>query len=285
MMQCAERSSSAIDWQNHVETGPGHVLEAVRSLGVGGAYPDCAIEGFRAVIAYDTSLAGEPLRYAAAVGLQSMLVATNRIDEVILLLDTASLYPENLRPHYIIDALAGAPVEDRAEEEAERLRSGFPDLRDWEVWCLGIWEAHRGRPREARALRDTLVAWSLANDRRRTKLVAASLSAHVALAEADTALAIRLLEALSPNVRRGSLYFPWESLGLERLFLAKTLLARGRYEEAFETAALFDSPGAANLLYPAFLPASFGIRSEAAGALGDEEALQAIESRLRALGR
>ena len=284
MLQCAESSSSAIDWRDHVLRDVTHVFEAARSLGVGGAYPDCATAGFRAVLAYDTSAAGAS-RYAALVGLQSMLVATGRVDELIALMDTTSQYRGYLRPHYMLDALAGLPVEVQAEAEAERLRSDINGLSYWEIWFLGIWDAHRGRLDEARALRDTLIDRSERTGQRGTHLAAASLQAHVALSEGDTALAIRLLDGLTPTARRGSLYYAWESLGFERLLLARLLLARGQYSDAYREASVFDSPGAANLIYPLFLPASLEIRLEAARELGDQPAIERMESRLSALGR
>jgi len=285
MLRCAERSPSAINWQDHVLTDVGHVFEAARSIGVGGAYPDCATAGFRAVLAYDTSTDGR-WHYAASVGLQSMLVARGRVGELTALLDTASQSGATLRLHYIVDALAGVPVDVQAEAEAESLRRGDAGaLWDFEIWFLGIWDAHRDRLDEARAMRDTLMERSARTDQRGTKLFAACLSAHVALAEGDTARAIRLLDGLSPNVRRGSLYYPWESLGLERLLLARLLLARGRYSDAYREATVFDSPGAANLIYPVFLPASLEIRLEAARMLGDHRTTERMESRLSALRR
>jgi hypothetical protein len=140
---------------------------------------------------------------------------------------------------------------------------------------------------EARVLRDILLERTEGPnpDPRQTKLMASSLRAHVALAEGDTALAIELLDTLSPNVRRGSLYRPWESLGFERLTLARLLVARGRFAEAYREATVFDSPGAANLIFPVFLPASLELRLEAARQLGDRAAAEIVQSRLSALGR
>jgi len=284
MLQCAEGPPSAEEMREHVLGGVAHVLEAARSMGVAGAYPDCAVSGYRAVIAHDTSATGA-WRYAASVGLQSMLAATGRVDELTTHLDTTSLYRTNLRPHYILDVLVGVPVDAQALEEVQRLRSDLGGLNEWEIWYLGVWDAHKGPLDEARALRDTLISRSDRTGDRRTKLVAASLSAHVALSERDTTLAVRLFDNLSPSVRRGSLYYPWESLGLERLLHARLLLARGQYSEAYQEASTFDSPGAANLIFPVFLPASLRIRLEAARELGAQRAAEEMEKRLGALGR
>jgi hypothetical protein len=190
-----------------------------------------------------------------------------------------------LRPHYIVDALAGISVEDRAEALAEELRVDIASLSGWMIWHLGVWDAHQGRLDEARAVRDTMRLWAQEFGDRETSLIAASLQAHVTLAEGDTTTALRLFDALSPSVRRARLYRPWESLGLERLLQARLLAARGRHADAFREASAFDSPGAANLVLPTFLPASLRIRLEAARELGDLRAAERMESRLSALRR
>jgi hypothetical protein len=284
MLRCAREGPGGIDWRNQVLENVGGVLEAARSLGVGGAYPDCALFGFRAVVAHDTS-ANAARRYAAAVGVQSMLVATGQLEELRAFLDTTSVYRNSLRSHAIVDVLAGVPVEGEAEAEARRLREGIGERRDGEVWYLGVWDVHAAQLEEARHLVSLMVERSAGGTQREATLVAGSLRAHLALAEGDTALALQLLEELSPNVRRGSLYYPWESLGLERLLLAEILLARGDYPGAYREASAMDAPGAANLIYPVFLPASLRVRLQAARALGDRRAANRMESRLEALRR
>jgi hypothetical protein len=279
-----EESPGAIDWRDQVQNDVLAVLEAARSLGVGGAYPDCASAGYRAILSHDTTASGA-WRFAAALGHQSTLAATGQVGELTTFLDTVSIFRSNLRPLLIVDALAGIPVDLQAEQEAERLRSDPAALRDWEIWYLGIWDAHRDRLEEARELQRKLAEPSLRRDPRRADLISESLLAHLALAESDTVRAVRLLDDLAPNVRRGSLIYPWESLGVERLLHARLLLAQGLYAEAYREAGTFDSPGAANILFPVFLPASLQIRLMAARELGDQGAVERMNSRLRALGR
>ncbi|NJD20652.1 MAG: serine/threonine protein kinase [Gemmatimonadetes bacterium] len=284
MLRCAEEGPGSIDWRSQTLANVGGVLEAARSLGVGGTYPDCALAGFRAVVAHDTS-ANAASRYAAAVGLQSMLAATGRVEELRAFLDTTSVYRNSLRPHAIVDALAGVPLDGEAESEAQRLRDGIEDRRDSEVWYVGVWDARRGQPEDAHRLLSLLEARSQGGTQRGPTLMAASLSAHLALAGGDTASALELLDALTPNVRRGSLYYPWESLGLERLLLARLLLEKGRYADAYREASAMDAPGASNLIYPVFLPASLQIRRDASRALGDSRTADRMESRMQALRR
>ncbi len=284
MLRCAERSASGINWRERVLEDVSGVLEAARSLGVAGRYPECALAGYQAVLAHDTS-ESRALRYAASVGLQSMLAATGRVDDLTTLLDTTTIYPASLKPHLILDALVGLPVDAQAEEEAASLRGRIPDLTDPTLWFLGVWDAHRGHVAEARHVLDLVADPSRGGDARRASLIAASLRAHIALADNDTVAAMRLFRELYPNVRRGSLYYAWESLGFERLTMARLLLARGRYSEAYHEASTIDSPGAANLVYPVFLPASLEIRREAARGLGDLVGVERMEARIRALGR
>jgi len=284
MLQCAEEGPGSLDWRSQTLANVGGVVEALRSLGVGGAYPDCALSGYRAVVAQDTST-DVSWKYAATVGLQSMLAATGQVEELRAFLDTTSFYPNTLRPHAIVDVLAGIPLDGIAEAEALRLREGIEGRGDGYIWYLGVWDAHRGQLEEARRLLDLLVERSDGGTQRGPTLVAASLRAHLTLAEGDTAAALQLLDELTPNVRRGSLYYAWECMGLERLLLARLLLRGGRYEDAYREASAIDAPGAVNLIYPVFLPESLQIRRDAARALGDRQAVDRMEARLEALRR
>ena len=217
--------------------------------------------------------------------MQSLLVATERETELAALLDTTTAFGATTRLYSIVDALAGAEVNDQAEAVAEELRDALFDMNEFRLWFLGTWDAGRGRLDEARAIRDTLLVRAARTDDRRTNLVAGSMSAHVVLAEGDTAAAIQLLYDLAPTAPRASLQHPWESLGLERLTLARLLLTQGRADEAIQVAATFDSPGAVNLIFPLFLPASLEVRLQAARALNDQAMVEEIEARLSALTR
>jgi tetratricopeptide (TPR) repeat protein len=120
---------------------------------------------------------------------------------------------------------------------------------------------------------------------RRASLLANSLAAHVALAECDTAEAILQFDALVAGGPRNRLSFPWESLGLERLFQAQLLLAWGDPEEAYRIATTFDSPGAVNVIYPLYLRQSLEVRLQAAREMGDEYLERNVRERLERLER
>jgi len=120
-------------------------------------------------------------------------------------------------------------------------------------------------------------------EHRSASLLANSLEAHVATAEGDTTSAILLFQALVASGPRGRLSYPWESLGLERLQQARLLLAVGDYEEAYQVATTFDSPGAVNVIYPMFLGESLDIRLEAMRALGRQNVVNELEGRIARL--
>ena len=103
------------------------------------------------------------------------------------------------------------------------------------------------------------------------------------LAEGDTTEAILLFAALTASGPRGRLAFPWESLGVERLFQAKLLLAVGDYADAYNVARTFDSPGAVNVIYPLFLRESLEVRLQAAREMGNTGLVEHIESRIASL--
>ena len=283
MLSCAENGPETIDWRAHVLDDVTPVAQAARSLGVGGALPGCALSAWNAVLAFAPP--DNAWRFGAWTGLQSLLVATGREAELATLLDTTTAFGATTKLYSIVDALVGADVNEQAESIAQVLRDSLFDMSAFRLWFLGVWDAHKGRVNEARVIGDTLTARAAETGERGTNLVAKSLSAHVAVAVGDTASAIQQLYSLSPSAPRGALIYPWESLGLERLLLARLLLATGRAAEAGTVAATFDSPGAVNLVYPLFLPSSLEVRLDAARALDNQVLVEEIEARLTELKR
>ncbi len=168
MLRCAEGGPQAVDWEVEVLEDPTQVGQAARSLGAGGTYPGCALSAWRAIRAH-----APPDNYST----------------------TPKYYS-------IISALAGADVHDLADSVANEMREDIFVLNEWRLWFLGVWAAHSGRVDEARVIRDTLSARAATTGDRTTSLVARSMSAHVALADGDTTLAIRLFDALTPNASR-----------------------------------------------------------------------------------
>lgn len=264
------------------------VYQAGKLLGVGAAQPECAIAALRAVLRYETP-ATRAWSYSAMVGLQSLLVATGRPLEVRSLLDSAAATgsPSGTvgRLLYVLDALAGADVEVEAGAVVNSLRATMDTLSSTQLWNMGLWSSYSGDLSEAEIIRDRLADRGDRGERE-AALMAAGLSGHVAAQSGDTTTALQRLRALSPTAPHYSyLQRTFESLGYERLILARLLLAKGGFEECRQVAEVFDAPGAASLIFPVFLPASLELRLHAAVALGDVDAAGRIRERLTELGR
>ncbi len=286
MYTCVTKSPSAIDWPAAVLEDAEAVFQSARWLSVKVANPECAISGWSAVLENDTT---ERYSFSSLVGVQSLLAATGRDKDLKALLDSAAASGTPIggavSTYYIVDAIAGAEVESKARSVAKDLRRGFQagTLNAPRLWLLGVWDANRGHVIEASAIRDTLRRAAVSGDRV-ASLTATSMAAHVALAEADTAKAIELLESLSPTATRGNLTWrPWESLGLEWLTLARIYAAREQFDDALRVAGNIDAPGSvANLI---FLPASLELRAAAAEKLGNKKLARALASRMERLTR
>ncbi|MBI2404490.1 MAG: protein kinase [Gemmatimonadetes bacterium] len=294
MLTCVRESPDKVDWRGLARSVPQRVVEAGRSLAVAGLYqPRCAEAAWRAILAHDTAtgMDGQARRWGALSGLQALLVAEGRTDALTeLLRQDREFGPDRIARLYILSALAGAPVEDQADQGAAELRRVYEaDLRGTRsatsvpLWYLGLWEAHRGRSAEAGVIADSLAAWAARRSARREALMAKSVAARALLAGGDSTTALKPLLALVPDTVRGGLQWsPWESLGGERLLLARLRFARGEFAEGYRVAAGFDGPPVPHVMY---LAASLVLRMSAAERLADRRAADAMQRRLLALGR
>jgi serine/threonine-protein kinase len=254
---CAARSPEAIDWRAEVLRNVNVVFQMARTLQIGLSHPACAEAGWRAVIQHDTTSL-QAFGFSAAVSLQSLLAAQGRTEDLRALLDSVPW--DQARWLYIVDALGGVEVHDRASAIAQRLRG---DLRGsyWGVlWSLAVWDTRTERLEEARAIRDTLEVRAMADSATSIDtLVWRSVAAHVVLAEVDTSRAIDAFRALRPAVPRPDLTWqPWLSLGYDWLVLAELLEQRGEYEEALRILTIAEAPGSVSNLI--FRPAMIALR-------------------------
>lgn len=284
MLRCVGGSLDEADWQRWVERSPRFVVEAARMLTTGGLrQPRCAEAAWRAILAIDTTAGGQ---WGATLGLQSVLVAEGRFDEVQLLLDTSTFVRvRNRLPLHILDVLGGAPLRAEAAAAAESLRAGYranPQVAPISLWYLGLWEAQRGASDAVQSLSDSLAARARRAGDSSAACIARSLAAHAVLARGDTATAIARFEGLAPIAQKADLLWsPWASLGPERLVLARLRLARGDLAGAAREATYFDATGA--IVLSIFLRASLDIRIRAARAMGRGEEAAALERRLEGL--
>jgi len=285
MLECVERGPERLDWHAAARENSLALLLAAQALAVGATHSACAEAGFRAV-----GSSGAPGdRWAALLGLNGVLAAHGRTADLVMLLDSAvAAGTSQALWLYVIDAAAGIPVESKAAtmEAVARQRFGndYNGARPHVLWLLGVWHARMGNPEKLRQLYAALTEDIGEPGARRTRLLSDALGAHLALAQADTATAIARLTRLTPTAGMDSLVWDlFEPLAVERLTLARLLLAREQLEDAHRVAEVFDHPEPT--IYLPFLPASLAVRLRVAERLGRTDAAAKYRARLRALGR
>jgi len=277
-----------MDWRSAAQRDLAAAYSAAKELSGGAAQAACSEAGFRAVLG--TPSAG-PAYYAwgALLGLQGLLVTQGHYDEAVRLIDsTVAAGTSQALMLYIVDLWAGAPTNAKAAEVdafvRRTFRGDYRALSPQSQWLLGIWHAYRGDATRLRTLLVVLAAQARTPGARRAGLLADALAAHLALVTGDTTGAIRRLQALAPTARRDSLSRELsEALPVERLLLARLLLARGQRAEALSVAAAFDQPEP--VVYLPFVAASLAVRVRAAEALGLTAVAARARTRLLALGR
>jgi hypothetical protein len=286
MLDCVANSPEMVDWRGAMRRDPNIVYEAVQSLAVAGSQTECARSGWTAILAHDTATAGwgPGRRFGSLFGLQSLLVAEGRYDDLVQLLDAQIEFGPYAGDLFLLDANAGAASEDRARVRADELRAAFAarSISAGSSWMLGVWEANHGRVSAVHALADSLTARAAGQGDRLAGMLGNALEARALLAAGDSSRAIEGLQALAPTKKDP--WYPWETLAAEQLLLAQLLYARGDYTAAARVAANFDAPARPlpDLIY---LAQSLALRLQAAHALGDDALAQQYRRRLAALGR
>ena len=288
MLECMRHSPVVTDWREFAEQNPVAVYQAAQAFAVGGRQSECARSAWTALLDHDagTDDARANRHLWALLGLQSLLVAEGRYDDAASLLDADTMYAYMMGDIYILNAVAGANLEAQAREAAATKRQEIADGQAsyFDLWFLGIWDAHEGRVDEAMALADSLATITRQNGDRIAGLMAQSVEARATLASGDSTAAMELLRQLVPNKRRTDYWWPWESLPGESLAFAELLYANGDVEEALRIANNMDAPArpVTDLIY---LPASLALRLRIARQLGDAGLEQRCRERLSALGR
>ena len=308
MERCMRGGPEAAAWEQAATETPATALAAAHALAVGGGYQlRCAESGFRAILAADTT---ESLArwWGAVQGLVAALVAQGHYAEAGSFLDSAVAAGDNLPKRlYPIGAILGLDVSVQADEVVQGwFEEMGPGSFTSRLWNVVVWSAHRNDTKKTAAAAQMmeeiaaksevrydsilriqpLEAADQAERARHDRLLGRAARAHLALALADTAEALRRFRALTPNSPRTSLRYPlnWdlqEPLALEQLRLAEILLARGQAQEALDVASAFDSPGV--LAFVPFLAVSIELRTRAAEELGDAGLAEALRARLAAL--
>jgi tRNA A-37 threonylcarbamoyl transferase component Bud32/tetratricopeptide (TPR) repeat protein len=291
MHRCTRDGPDAVDWDELVTTEPFPLMTASKSLSVAAAQPACAMAGYRALLATDTAatdVAADGRRWASLIGLQSLLISTGRpmeaAGEVDAFVDRWG-YGGTL---LVLDGLVVDTLVPRARAAADEMRQRDGPYDSWRspyrLWVVGALEATRGDVAEATAIADELARRAASGSANEAGVMEQSLRAHIALARGDSADALGRLRELVPPILPGDA-LSWDEfapMGLERLALARLLLARGEYLEAIRVADVFDSQ--APHIFVLFTGESLRLRREAATYLRDRLLLSRYDARLEALG-
>jgi tetratricopeptide (TPR) repeat protein len=290
MESCVQRGASATDWKSIARTQTFALLSAGNSLKGAGSQLPCAMGAFTAVIAADTTSAGD-LRWFALLGLQSALLAQGRTTEAVSQIDSPVMRGEGASM-YLLDAPLYPELAGRARQVTHNYQQECgPEYRRCSnpvrLWELGVWEAQEGRVAVADAIAKEIAGRSPRPDLPREKYVipilARSVAAHAALARGDTVAAEGLFQASLRDPVPGDL-LSWDVAsprGLDRLRLAQLLVARGQFQRAVEVANVFESAWPS--VYLLYLPASLRLRAEAARAMGNATLASQYQGRLAAL--
>ncbi len=291
MMRCVRDGPDAVDW-DRAARGAGNASWDVLVVGHGlaKAQPRCAERALRAAL-YGAPRDSLPVRWAALVGYQSVLVAEGRYRDVRRLLDWAvDSVVVGARMLQMVDAVAGVGTDSGALAGLNHPALGGPDADvkghgpPW-LWWHGMWDWLRHD-----AVRLGRVVQFLADTMRVGRadgmdtLVHGAMEARLALLQADTARALAVLAAQSPRGTIATIGWEWlPSLAEERMLLAQLLLARRRYADALEVAGVFDASQA--MAYTMYLPRSLEVRFRAAQALGRRDLAARFRGRLVQWGR
>jgi serine/threonine-protein kinase len=279
MWRCARGELARSDWSRLSGASPDAMMAAAKLLATSPHYSRCAADGFAAVV--HDSAAHAPYRYYALLGLQGIAVLRGDDAEVQALLGS----PEGRELHgdffYLHDALVRPGLSALAQMKADELGQNLRDRPARQLLLLGVWRGHRGDAAGAKAVAAILDRQADTAQDRTTLQAAAILHAHVALASGDTVRAMALLAALHVRADQQQLvYSPWQSLGYERLLLARLLAARGDDQGVLRTcAALESSQPIVFLLYRFDCDT---LRATAAERLGDKGLARRLRSRLAA---
>lgn len=287
MVSCIDETASRFNWAAAGSGNSVAMLFAAKGLAVAGAQPECAEAGFRAVLARPASSAGQ--RWSALIGLQGLLAGRGRISELVALLDSSAASGTYQAIWlYMLDSEAGLPVHRQAAQIEAMARERFGDKLEGAsphvLWMLALHYARLGNIAQVEALNATLASRVAEPGARASRLLSDAVAANLAVVKRDTATALSRLRALAATGTVDTLTWSlWEPLAVERLKLARFLMARGEFAEAASIASTFDH--AQPIAFLPFVPASLEIRFAASRALGDAARASVFKRRLERLGR
>ncbi|MCI0430317.1 MAG: serine/threonine protein kinase, partial [Rhodospirillales bacterium] len=192
MEDCVRKGPSGVAWDEAAELGPSEVLGTAQVLAARGAQPVCARRGFEAVLRSSHT----KYRWGAVLGLQSLLAAEGRSDDLARLFASEPAAQPPLRRLYLLNAAAGTGFEAEAAAVAAEWGRQYDSISGPTLWMLAEWAASRGDAEALRSIAAVTAARAAQSGAHQDSLFARVAAAHLAKARADTAAAIRLLSAL-----------------------------------------------------------------------------------------
>ena len=280
MYACVRKGPAGIRWREVADGSPTVMLEVAWALAARGANPACARAGFRSVL----SASREEHRWGALLGLQGLLAAMGRADELDSLLTWAEATALPGRVLYLLDAAAGAGFESQAAAVAAERGRDYGSMSSLGLWFSAEWEARHGSLGNLVRIAEVTAQRADTTGDRTDSLFARIVAAQTSRKQGDSAEALALLGQLTPAASQADLSWqPWEALAGERLALAELLLASGRPADADSVVSELDSHRA--IVYLVYLPAALELKARAAEALGRPGLAAAHRSRLAALRR
>ena len=286
---CSAKGIPDADLRAAATRSPLALVVAAKSLGASRLTSSCARASYQMLLREDTlnTAEGDGRRFSALLGMVNLFISENRTGEAINVIEAFRKrwgYGTSL---YLLAAPVAPELAERARAVARQdsidFGADFAGVRfPVRLWEEGIWAAQEKRVKTVSAVARMLAARA-DTGKRIDSLLAASISAHAALAMGDSALALQLFERLIPSAAPVD-QLTWNeaaSLGFDRLTFGRLLIRQKQYARAIGVLAIHDS--ALPAVYPLYLRASLAARLEAAVALNQASTIQSLRARIAAL--
>jgi hypothetical protein len=283
MESCRSRRPANMDWPAVVQKHSEEVFYTAKALSATGADWGCSEAALRALLGSGSVAIN--YKRAALLILQSILVAQARYQAAAQLIDSAAARGMvTANGLYVVDAAAGAPLEEKARAVLDGLGDGVQTLQAPRLWFRGSWYARTGDVPRLTSVVEQLWKKARSTADPLDSLLAESMAARLDLARGDTVAAKRRLLALRPSATRTYITWGlWQSLAGERMALAEILLAQGDPAGALDIASGFDH--LEPVVYVIYWPKSLALRYRAANRLGRTDLAERYAARLREIGR
>ncbi len=271
-LRCLQSGADRFDWKKAAAVDPDDVLLAAKLLSVGARQSGCARRAAESLVDAEPDNASPAL--TLLLGLDA---AQGRTPRVIQRQDSLFSRGNTGAIEYaILGQVAGLARSDTALAVLAKLRlRGQAAPEFWHWWIAEDAMARGDLAAEQRLRSDR--AFNVAND----SALMLTLDARMALLLGDSTAAIDLLQRSLALPAAENLDWSLQApRPIERLLLARLLLARSRPDDALVMAAAFDGQPMAFL---PFLPASLELRATALDQLSRPDAARRVRRRLEVL--